>query len=165
MFSVARIRYFGASIARLGHARCLATSDNLPNLSPQQLEKIGKSDHKLRNQHTILESTLSAEDRDIARRKRMIYRSKQRGWLEADILLGSWAVENIPHLSSAELDEYELLLAEETIDIYNYVSKKDPLPPHLQDLPLMKRMQEYAYTKSIKSPEDYESVKREANLT
>lgn len=165
MFSVARIRYFGASVVRVGQARFLVTSDNLPNLTPQQLEKISNSDQKLRNQYTVLESTLSTEDRDVARRKRMIYRSKQRGWLEADILMGSWAVENIPHLSSAELDEYELLLAEETIDIYNFISKKDPLPPHLQDLPLMKRMQDYAYTKSIKSPEDYESVKREANLT
>lgn len=165
MFGVARVRCLRACVARAGRVRFSVTSDNLPNLTNQQLEKININDHKLRNQHTILESKLSEEDRDIARRKRMIYRSKQRGWLEADILLGSWAVENIPHLSSAELDEYEIILAEETIDIYNYVSKKDPLPPHLQNLDLMKRMQEYAYTKSIKSPEDYESVKREANLT
>lgn len=141
-------------------------STNLPNMSPEQLDKIAKSDHKLRNQHTVLESQLSEEERDTARRKRMIYRSKQRGWLEADILLGSWAVENIPHLTSAELDEYELLLAEETIDIYNYVSKKDPLPPHLENLDVMKRMQDYALNESsIKSPQDYENVKTGANLT
>ena len=54
----------------------------------------------------------------------MIYRSKQRGWLEADILLGSWAVLHVPSLSIKELDEYEIILNEETIDVFNYVTGK-----------------------------------------
>jgi succinate dehydrogenase assembly factor 2 len=33
------------------------------------------------------------------RRKRLIYRSKQRGWLEVDLLMGTWAVEHVPKLS------------------------------------------------------------------
>ncbi|KAI2495744.1 Flavinator of succinate dehydrogenase [Fragilaria crotonensis] len=28
------------------------------------------------------------------RKKRLVYRSKQRGWLEVDLLLGTWANEN-----------------------------------------------------------------------
>jgi succinate dehydrogenase assembly factor 2 len=32
-------------------------------------------------------------DRDEAHRKKLIYRSKQRGWLEVDLLMGSFAVK------------------------------------------------------------------------
>lgn len=103
--------------------------------------------------------------RDAVRRKRMIYRSKQRGWLEADLLMGSWAVTHIPSLTPQELDEYELLLKEETIDIYNYISGKDELPPHLANLEVMKKLQGYALLGNMASPEGYEQVKRGTNLT
>lgn len=95
----------------------------------------------------------------------MIYRSKQRGWLEVDLLLGSWAVENVPNLSEVELDEYEILLKEETIDVYNYVSGKDPLPPHLQGLSVMEKLKIFAFQRTMTTPEDYEVTKRRANLT
>ena len=87
------------------------------------------------------------------------------GWLEADLLLGSWAVMNVPSLNARELDEYDLLLAEETIDIYNYVSGKDVLPPHLEKLPIMERLKEYARKRTMASPEAYAAVKTSTNLT
>lgn len=95
----------------------------------------------------------------------MIYRSKQRGWLEADLLLGSWAVENVPGLTDEELDQYEEILKVETIDIYNYVSMKDVPPDHLKDLPLMKRLQAFALKRDMVAPEGYAAVKRKSNLT
>ncbi|CEG38244.1 membrane-spanning 4-domains subfamily a member 14 isoform x3 [Plasmopara halstedii] len=61
-------------------------------------------------------------DMDEANRKRIIYRSKQRGWLEVDLLLGRWASENVMQLSSDQLQQYEDILNEETIDIFNYIS-------------------------------------------
>ena len=139
--------------------------EELPGLTAEQIEKVGMRDAALRESYKVMEDGLSAEERDSVRRKRMIYRSKQRGWLEADLLMGSWAMKNIPLLSSAELDEYELLLQEETIDIYNYISGKDELPSHLKKLGVMKKMQEYALSGNMDSPEGYESVKRETNLT
>mmetsp|Transcript_10570 Transcript_10570/g.16024 ORF Transcript_10570/g.16024 Transcript_10570/m.16024 type:complete len:170 (+) Transcript_10570:74-583(+) len=146
-------------------ATAIRYTSNLPNLTQEQLTKIGEIDEKLRNRHTILESQLEPEVSDQVRRKRMIYRSKQRGWLEADLLMGSWAVEHVPKLSKEQLDEYEMLLQEETIDIYNYISKKDPLPPHLENLSVIKDIQNYALTKNMASPEGYENVKRKTNLT
>lgn len=95
----------------------------------------------------------------------MIYRSKQRGWLEADLLLGSWAVENVPGLTDEELDQYEEILKVETIDIYNYVSMKDVPPDHLKDLPLMKRLQAFALRRDMVAPEGYAAVKKNSNLT
>ena len=95
----------------------------------------------------------------------MIYRSKQRGWLEVDLLLGSWAVENVPTLTAEELDQYEEILKVETIDIYNFVSGKDQPPEHIRSLPLMKRLQEYAKKVDVVTPEGYAAMKRSANLT
>lgn len=138
---------------------------NLPGLNREQLMKIRESDYYLRNRHMKIEADMDATTRDAVRRKRMIYRSKQRGWLEADLLLGSWAVQNVPHLNDAELDEYELLLKEETIDIYNYISGKDKLPPHLQSLKVMHRLMEYALQKDMTGPDGYARVKRANNLT
>ena len=38
-----------------------------------------------------------------ATRRKLLYRSKQRRWLEMDIMLGNWATANLPRLQEAEL--------------------------------------------------------------
>jgi succinate dehydrogenase assembly factor 2 len=139
--------------------------DNLPQLTYEQLVKIGEKDMELRNQHIKIEATLSPEEFDETRRKRMIYRAKQRGWLEVDILLGTWAVENVPKLTPEECDEFEIVLKEETIDIYNFVSGKDPLPEHLEGLGVMKKLQSYAFGITTATPEEYAEIKEKNNLT
>jgi succinate dehydrogenase assembly factor 2 len=108
---------------------------------------------------------LSEKELDEVRRKRMIYRSKQRGWLEADILLGSWAKEFVPKLTPKELDELDIVLQEETIDIYNFMSGKDELPERLKHLSVMNNLKNYALNKDMVGPSAYETIKREANLT
>ena len=45
------------------------------------------------------------------RKKRLIYRSKQRGWLEVDLLLGTWASEHVSTLSVKELDQFEAFVS------------------------------------------------------
>mmetsp|Transcript_17243 Transcript_17243/g.24978 ORF Transcript_17243/g.24978 Transcript_17243/m.24978 type:complete len:169 (-) Transcript_17243:1394-1900(-) len=137
----------------------------LPGLSEEQLKKIEVTDKFLRTKHKLLDDMLSPEERDIVRRKRMIYRSKQRGWLEADILMGSWATKYVPTLTSVELDDYDVLLDEETIDIFNYITGKDPLPDHLKSKTVMKRLQQYAIDTKLSEPNDYATLKREQNLT
>ena len=121
----------------------------LPGLSPDQIRKIGEMDNKLRNRHVKIAPDIkqTPEEYDIVRRKRMIYRSKQRGWLEVDILLGKWATEHVPTLTASELDEYDAVLKEETINVYNYLSGKDPLPIHLQNNSVVKKIQKYALSK------------------
>lgn len=44
------------------------------------------------------------------RRRRIIHRARQRGLLELDILLGSWAAQHVPLLASRALSDVELLL-------------------------------------------------------
>ncbi|CAI5740872.1 unnamed protein product [Hyaloperonospora brassicae] len=88
-------------------------------------------------------------DADEANRKRVIYRSKQRGWLEVDLLLGRWASQNVMQLSSEELQQYEDILNEETIDIFNYISGKDPVVPARLDTSMMKRLQAYCLSSPL----------------
>ena len=52
--------------------------------------------HRLKTEDLPAASLSSAEraggvDAEAVRRKRLVYRSKQRGWLEVDLLLGTWA--------------------------------------------------------------------------
>lgn len=60
-------------------------------------------------------------------RKKLLYRSKQRGWLEVDLILGSWATDNISKLSCLELKNYEKFLNKDTTEIYDLLinRKKD----------------------------------------
>jgi hypothetical protein len=62
-------------------------------ITPEQMHNAAAADARYRSSHMEVEAKLGPEDFDMVRRKRMIYRSKQRGWLEADLLLGTWAVE------------------------------------------------------------------------
>lgn len=39
-------------------------------------------------------------------RRALLYRSRQTGWLETDLIMGRWAAENIDRLSVPELQEY-----------------------------------------------------------
>ena len=68
-----------------------------------------KRDEELRNDHHKLKNNFPAHsmppgkstiDDDETNRKRLIYRSKQRGWLEVDLLLGSFATKHVPEFTS-----------------------------------------------------------------
>ena len=55
-------------------------------------------------------------------KKQLIYRSKQRGWLEVDLILGSWATDNVMKLSDSQLKQYESILNQGTLDIYHSIT-------------------------------------------
>ena len=103
------------------------------------------------------------------RRKRLVYRSKQRGWLEVDLLLGTWASENVPKLNAKELDEFEAFVNAETIDIYNIVTLRLDVPDEWKTVSgsgIVERIQAWAKSNPLgrADPEMYQKVKTEANL-
>lgn len=104
-----------------------------------------------------------------SRKKRLIYRSKQRGWLEVDLLLGTWASEFVPKLSESELDEFEDFVNMETIDIYNVITLRLEVPDEMKTLDgngVVERIAEWARSSPLgkADPEKYKEVKTEAKL-
>ena len=73
------------------------------------------------------------------RRKRLLYRSVYRGNKENDILLGQFARAHIAGFDSAELDQYERLLAAGDNDIFDWVAGKAEIPPE-DDTPVLRKL-------------------------
>ena len=119
---------------------------------------------------------------DEALRKRLIHRSRQRGMLEVDLLLGKWSKENvnlivrmayaqIHRLTGDELDQYEALLNSETVDIFAWITGKAPLPAvcvfsivyfQEMDLPIIHEIKQWVQSKPFgkASPEEYAKNKQ-----
>lgn len=102
------------------------------------------------------------------RQKRLIYRSKQRGWLEVDLLLGTWASENVTKLNEDELNQFEDFVNMETIDIYNIITLRLDVPDELKmgGKGVVERIQEWARSHPLgkADPEMYKTVKTASKL-
>jgi len=103
------------------------------------------------------------------RRKRLVYRAKQRGWLEVDLLLGTWASQNVPGLNMDELDQFEAFVNLETIDIYNVITLRSDVPEEMKrddGAGVVERIQGWARASPLgkANPEMYASAKQDNNL-
>lgn len=118
------------------------------------------------------DTTSSKEERELSvRKKRLVYRSKQRGWLEVDLLLGTWASENVPNLSIEELDAFENFVNMETIDIYNVLTLRTDVPEDMcgdnnGEKSLVEKIQDWAKDSPLGKAdrERYAEVKTKNNL-
>lgn len=102
------------------------------------------------------------------RKKRLIYRAKQRGWLEVDLLLGTWASSFVPSLTLDELNQFEDFVNMETIDIYNVITLRMDAPEDMKRLNgdgVVEKIQDWARSSPLGvDPKMYELVKKEHNL-
>ncbi|KAL7516725.1 hypothetical protein ACHAWX_001710 [Stephanocyclus meneghinianus] len=115
--------------------------------------------------------TRSREEKESeVRKKRLVYRAKQRGWLEVDLLLGTWANQHVPTLTGEELDQFEKFVNLETIDIYNVLTLRTDVPEDMKsggrEKSVVERIQEWAKESPLgkADTEKYVEVKRENNL-
>jgi len=77
------------------------------------------------------------------RRKRLIHRSRYTGMKETDLLLGAFASRHVAEFDSAQLDQYEALLAtNEDPKVYAWAIGRDPVPPEF-DTPVMHLLQAF----------------------
>ena len=112
----------------------------------------------------------SKEEMELdVRRKRLVYRAKQRGWLEVDLLLGTWANQNVSKLGADELDQFESFVNLETIDIYNVITLRSDVPEEMKredGAGVVEQIQEWARASPLgkAEPEKYASVKQDNNL-
>ncbi|WFD34196.1 Succinate dehydrogenase assembly factor 2 mitochondrial [Malassezia cuniculi] len=59
---------------------------------------------------------------------RLQYQCRKRGTLETDLILSTWAREELASLSDAELDELDRLLDEPDWDIFYWCTERKPVP-------------------------------------
>lgn len=79
----------------------------------------------------------------ISFRKKLLYRSKQRGWLEVDIILGSWASDNLSKLDKISLLKYEKILNCDTTHLFDIIVQSKSIPHNL-DKNLIKNIKNYS---------------------
>ena len=122
-----------------------------------------------------LDPTICTDKQDVTaleldvRRKRLVYRAKQRGWLEVDLLLGTWASQYVSTLNAKELDELEDFVNFETIDIYNIITLRLDVPEEMKTpdgSSVVERIQEWARNSPLgrADPAKYKQVKTDNNL-
>ncbi|KAL7936568.1 Flavinator of succinate dehydrogenase domain-containing protein [Trichoderma chlorosporum] len=63
---------------------------------------------------------------DSTKRARLLYQSRKRGTLESDLLLSTFASQNLPTMTSDELHQYDLFLDENDWDIYYWATQREP---------------------------------------
>ncbi|CAK0855445.1 unnamed protein product, partial [Prorocentrum cordatum] len=79
-----------------------------------------------------------------ARRKKMLWRAKSRGWLEIDVLMGTFAAKRLPGFDEQKLDLFEEVLELENPDLFKWFTGQTPVPSELLDSnPVMAEMMEF----------------------
>ncbi|WYZ41623.1 hypothetical protein EsH8_V_000518 [Colletotrichum jinshuiense] len=58
-------------------------------------------------------------------RARLLYQSRKRGTLESDLLMSTFANENLPTMTKAQMVQYDLFLDENDWDIYYWATQEE----------------------------------------
>lgn len=78
-----------------------------------------------------------------ARLRRILFRSRQRGWLELDVVLGRWAARNVSRLTESEVTQLERLLEAETPELYKWISSASPEVPTSYDNEILRQIRTF----------------------
>ena len=81
------------------------------------------------------------------RRKRLIFRSWHRGTREMDLIMGTFAENNVPSMDTAALDFYEELLHTPDPDVYDWISGHKPVPANMMN-PVIEKLLTHNYADS-----------------
>ncbi|CAK0785068.1 hypothetical protein CVIRNUC_008274 [Coccomyxa viridis] len=92
--------------------------------------------------------TFQASDTGLDAKKqasvnRLLYRAKQRGFLEMDLLVGMWAEKNVPRMDAAKLQAMEQVLDQENPDLFKWLTGQAPASEAMQANPAFKEMKEH----------------------
>lgn len=78
-------------------------------------------------------STETSEPEDIeVKQKKLLFRSKHRGFKEVDIILGGFAEKYINSMKADELAQYEQILEQPDNDIYDWYTGKLEVPQNFK---------------------------------
>ena len=82
-------------------------------------------------------------------RKMLYFRSKERGMLEADLLLGTFALRYLPTMNEKQLVEYENLLEQYDVDVVPWIMNKTEVPETL-NTEVMKLLKQHVQQNPMK---------------
>ncbi|KAJ7064816.1 mitochondrial protein [Mycena amicta] len=77
-------------------------------------------------------------------RARLVYQSRKRGTLESDLILSTFARDNLSEMTEMELKEYDKLLDEADWDIYYWATEERPTPERWANSPILQRLKTHA---------------------
>ena len=123
-------------------ARALSAVRRLPPLAARAQGLLPLARH---NQQAAAQSHLY--DADDSMRRRLLYRSKQRGWLEMDIMLGDWAAQNLGGLDHEQLLQFQQIIDMENPDLFRWLTGQDAVPDDLDNPLLLKLCQDLLETR------------------
>ena len=114
-----------------------ATSQTSAQLQQQQTEqqRIRQQSHPQQQQYSNHMKAIQ-QDPELRRKvlvNRLLYRSRQRGFLEMDLLVGIWAEKQIPQLSENMLQQFEIVLDQENPDLYKWLTGQEQPPLDVEE--------------------------------
>lgn len=75
--------------------------------------------------------------------KRLKHQSLKRGTSENGILLGAFAGRHLDEMDSARLKEYEEIISENDVDLFNWLSGVNPEPAIYLDSPTFQKLRAF----------------------
>ncbi|KAI0916053.1 hypothetical protein AcV5_003497 [Taiwanofungus camphoratus] len=76
-------------------------------------------------------------------RARLVYQSRKRGTLESDLLLSTFAKEQLATMGEVELREFDKLMDEPDWDIYYWATRKKVPPERWANSVLLEKLQKH----------------------
>lgn len=119
----------------------ISMSMSMPRMSGGGGFVAGSSTPRMRCASTTGTTTMSNDDasedqsRRRARVNRALYRAKQRGFLELDIMVGTWAETALVDADEGFLDAFEEVLDEENPELFKWLTAQETPPERTRTNP------------------------------
>ncbi|WIA12036.1 hypothetical protein OEZ85_012115 [Tetradesmus obliquus] len=101
-------------------------------------------------------------DEEVERKKlvnKLLYRSKQRGFLELDLLVGLWAEQHIPQMDTGMLQQFSVVLKQENPDLFKWLTGQQQAPQELQQNPAYQALSKHvAEQLAANSPQEAQAA-------
>lgn len=78
-------------------------------------------------------SASGAEEEHRRLQNKVLYRARQRGFLELDLLVGLWAEAAVPQMGPQQLAEFVHVLDQENPDLFKWLTGQLPPPAEMTD--------------------------------